>query len=264
MSLRFVILVVALHVAMTSVINLWVFPSEVLHPVYFATAGLVSPTLICNLSMLAVMLILLFRWGELRRKDLNLDPLQIAPALMWLIGAWSTIQLVTLVMMLVQGESPMVSAAWAGNQGLATVGKFLGQIFGNALYEELLFRAFLIPQIVLLLKKRFRKWSWMRCLVLGLVFSQMIFALIHIPNRVMKSHYGSFANFVDDQLMLFVAGLFFATIWLLSGNILIPVVLHSLFNQPTGILSEQGYEVARLAILLALPILWWMSRRQRK
>ena len=263
-SIRFVAAAIGLHVAMTSLINLWAFPRGVFVPLQRATMGLISPTLVASALMAAIMLYFLLKFGELQLKDLDLYASKIPGGLVWLVGGWLLIEGTLLTLHAVNAVPLTIDSRWQGSSAVALVGRLLGQLFGNALYEEVLFRAFLLPQLVLIIKKRFRKWSWWRCLVLGLLISQTVFALIHIPNRIFKGTYQSPTAFVQDQFGLFVAGVVFALIWLLSRNIFVAVGLHALVNAPTSIWSMESYPDAVASLGLVLPILWlrvWWSTR---
>jgi hypothetical protein len=75
-----------------------------------------------------------------------------------------------------------INPSW-GEVGVgAILGLLVAQLFGNALYEGVLFRAVLLDRLVL--KLRDRRWGF----PLALVGSQTIFALLHVPNRLLQGY----------------------------------------------------------------------------
>lgn len=75
-----------------------------------------------------------------------------------------------------------INPSWAEVGVGAILGLLVAQLFGNALYEGVLFRAVLLNQLVL--KLRDRRWGF----PLALVGSRTIFALLHVPNRLLQGN----------------------------------------------------------------------------
>jgi hypothetical protein len=127
------------------------------------------------------------------------------------------------------------SLAWSRaleHSGRGLLGELLGQLFGNALYEEILFRGCLLVQLALWLTPRPQRPD-RRAVLLALVLSQLVFALQHIPNRLAFAAWPDAAAAAGDLAMLLVAGLFFAGVFLRTGNLLVAVGVHALGNCPT-------------------------------
>ena len=75
------------------------------------------------------------------------------------------------------------AVSWAGEwRGLGVtpvIGALLAQLFGNALYEEILFRGVLLRQTYWRLETR--RLTNLQTLVIAIAISQSLFALIHLP-----------------------------------------------------------------------------------
>ncbi len=124
-----------------------------------------------------------------------------------------------------------MNPAWGSAAGAyGALGDWVGQIFGNAPYEELVFRAFWIPQIYLRWPSRFVLVR----LICAVVLSQAFFATIHIGTRVFKGHLGGIELFVN-LLEVFLNGLAFAWIYLRTLNPFVAAAFHALSNYPQPI-----------------------------
>ena len=94
----------------------------------------------------------------------------------------------------------------------------------------------------------------------ALLYMSCLFAVSHIPNRIFT---GSFGNFPLDFILLFTWGLFFAAVYLVSGNLFLVVGIHALMNQPTMV-TETSFPAGLLVALLALILLIVLGIRKRK
>ena len=71
-----------------------------------------------------------------------------------------------------------------------------------------------------------------RALLLGLVLAALVFALSHVPNRLMKERYDSVGSVLLDQGALVLMGTLFGWMLLAGGNLLLVVGIHALVNEP--------------------------------
>ncbi|MEM7202079.1 MAG: CPBP family intramembrane glutamic endopeptidase [Planctomycetota bacterium] len=256
-----------LQAALTSLINLWLFPAEVLNPIAQATKGLLMPTLVANWILLGLVIGgVVMGWGRLRWRDLDLDH-GLRHALLISVAVWVIAQL----LMLATGTTT-VDPRWSQSP-VAQAGNFLAQALGNALYEETLFRAFLIWQVAWWLSRRSsaeRISSGQ--LSVAVIVSQVVFALQHIPNRIMKGAYSSVADVLQDQTQLFLAGVVFAILYVRTRNLWLCVFLHALVNRPSSIFTGDGSELAQIVtgaapftLALAMGVAWlWRTRVARR
>ncbi|MUV56458.1 CPBP family intramembrane glutamic endopeptidase [Halogeometricum sp. CBA1124] len=254
-SWRLLAAVLAVEVVLSAAFNLVVFRSEwfletVFRPVFVATGGLVGPTLLVNaVNVLLVLVGLLILVGGLRLRDLGLERSKLPLAAAVTAGLWATIQVVGATVAYVQTGSVALDPLWSTAGVGAVLGLLVAQLFGNALFEEVLYRAVLLDQLVLKLRHRRRGF------LLALVGSQAVFSLLHVPNRL-------YQGFPLDALlvslgMLFLMGLLFALVYHRTGNLLVAVGVHAVGNAPT-MLVETPVSGNFLTVVLAvvLVVVW--------
>ncbi|MGI8437877.1 MAG: CPBP family intramembrane glutamic endopeptidase [Chthoniobacterales bacterium] len=99
------------------------------------------------------------------------------------------------------------------------LGIFLGQVLGNALFEEIVFRGFLFQQVRSRLLRAGRRPT--TALILGIGTSQAVFAAIHVPLRL-KS--GLALSALPAELpLLFILGVLLALVYWRTGNLFVSV-----------------------------------------
>ena len=123
----------------------------------------------------------------------------------------------------------------------------------NALIEEAGWRGFLLPQLYLRLSTRM---DTRRRLILAMFGAQVLFALMHIPNRLLDQ------RLALDELLLslafvFVLGVFFAGIYLRTGNLFLAIGVHALFNTPTVLFTPVLPSQVILGALTILVLVAW-------
>jgi membrane protease YdiL (CAAX protease family) len=164
---------------------------------------------------------------------------------------WLSAQAVQGFIQLVQTGTVTTEPAWVTRGAPVVLGCLLAQLLGNALYEEIAFRGFLLPQVFSKLEK-WRDHSGLR-LGIALVISQGMFALVHIPIRI----YGGsdIVSLAPNLLYLLFLGCFFAVIYLRTGNLFFAVGVHTLLNAPTAVLGSSNSFVI-LGLGLVLTLMW--------
>ena len=113
----------------------------------------------------------------------------------------------------------------------------LGQLAGNALYEETFYRGFLIPAISRELGNR----PWFAVMASG-----ALFGLMHVPNYLAR----------DLSLLLLVpavlAGILFGAIYLRTNNLMLCIGLHALLNAPAALWDSAVPAVVAPSVVLFL------------
>jgi membrane protease YdiL (CAAX protease family) len=181
---------------------------------------------------------------------------------MFAAALWIIVNLAIIVISLAGGSALSLDPAW--HKPLANIGTFLAQIFGNALYEEIVYRGFLTVQAILLLQ-RFGK---MPAVIGGVLIAQLFFATLHLPTLIA-------AGVSWDQALAFVPqafamGCMLAAIYLLTGNLLLAVAAHALtdsymliFSTPLAKASYAEFVYGMLALALVLGS-WTVNKRKQK
>jgi hypothetical protein len=141
--------------------------------------------------------------------------------LLFILFLWAIVNGAVLCYTLWRSIPLALNPAWA--KPTANAGRFIAQLFGNALYEEVVYRGFLTVQLVLLLMRRLPR---IPALSIAAVAVQAIFAGIHIPMLIASGN--SWPTILSIMPTLFVAGLVLAAIYLLTGNLFVAIGVHAL------------------------------------
>jgi membrane protease YdiL (CAAX protease family) len=209
-------------------VNLWFAPRELYSPLLRASHGLLQPALqVCLPSI--VLYLLLFRAGGLRLRDTGWHRTNLLAGVVATVALWG---LVNGIAMAAVGRD----VAWPEQPAEGTlvfIGKLVAQLFGNALWEETIYRGFFLTQLLILFQKR--GLGPRRRICLAVLLSAVLFAIPHIPNRIYKGEYDGFTDVLLDQGKLLLSGAFLAWTYLRTGNLWWLVGLHSLSYVP-GIL----------------------------
>lgn len=254
------------HFTLTAVVNLVFFAGNAFRPLASATGGLFTGSLLANLVFIAALvLVIILGVGRLRLYDIGLVRRNIMPGLVYTVGLWLVAQIVHLLAGLATYGTVSLNAEWLTYGVGFMIGLLLTQIFGNALFEEIAYRGFLVPQLYLRLE-RLRDRPWKR-LFAALLISQTAFALSHIPNRIYLGM--SAGDIAIDLLMLVGWGILYALLYLRTDNLFLVVGVHALGNTPTTIFATApmltGAGASMLIYLLAVTatFLYPMLRAQQ-
>lgn len=245
----------ALSVALSIAANFVLFKSTWLDAPMRWGQGLISGTLIANLGLILFVVVLcLGLWGGARARDLGLKRTDLEPAVTLTLATWLFLNALNLAAAFASGQIVQTAHEFE-NAAITrkTLGDLLGQLLGNALYEEVLFRAVLLVQFTLWLQLR-RPDRKRGNLCLALLASQAIFALQHIPNRLAFGTWGSSGDVAADMAGVFVSGLFFAGLFVRTRNLLLAVGMHTLANLPSLLCAgpDWVHPVGMAAAMIAL------------
>ncbi len=257
------LIVLGLQMVASLVVNAVIFQGAVIQAlgrVYLATRGLVHPDLVANLVPLVLVVgVGIFGIAGLRPKDLGVTRAAILPAAGATVVFWLGLQAAFGLSSMLQGHLAWYPA-WQKPGAPFVLGELLGQLFGNALAEEAVFRGFLFPQLWLKMRRR---WGRRKASLLAALASQMVFALLHIPNYLFVRHE---RFLVMDLVRLVVNGLILLLVYLAAQNLLVAVGVHALWNVPAPLFEPpQGFTGYLLVVgcTLALAGAWYLWRRSR-
>jgi hypothetical protein len=225
-------------------------------PIVVATGGLVQPTLLLYLPVLLVVIGGVMLWaGRLRIRDLALRRGDLRTGVVVTVGVWLSMQVVGVAVLLWTGAPVRINGTWVTGGALAAIGALVAQLFGNALYEEVVFRAFLLNQFRHKLQRRLtaaRQWS----VLIALVASQGVFALIHVPNRVVGAGL-ALGQLGPTLLLLFVWGTMLAVVYYRTGNLFVAIGIHAFMNTPTMLVGPPDVGIiTAIGLGVVLAALW--------
>ena len=225
----------ALYLTMNLLVVFVLFPSGALGILSGPTAGLVSSTLLANTMMLAIVVGFLHLVGGLSAGDLGLRSTHLPIALGVTFALWLGVNLLQMAYALGKHIPVAVNPDWEKLGAPRMLGILLGQILGNALFEEIMFRGFLFQQMRLRLLRAGRKP--ITALMLGLGTSQAIFAAIHVPLRLKSGM--ALSDLPTELALLFMLGVLLALLYWRTGNLFVAVGIHALSNAPLLAVQEQ-------------------------
>jgi hypothetical protein len=251
-----IVAVVVVASAMTAAFQLNSdFLLGLMSPIIESTDRLIHPTLLVYIPFIAVVIGgLIFWFGGLRLRDVGLvrDDVRLGVAVT--VGTWVLMQATAAAVLLLQGHPLRIHDSWATIGTLAIVGSFLGQLLGNAFFEEVVYRAFLLVQLA----KKFERLvagRSRRAFLLALLVSQTVFALIHVPSRLVQGVPPE--SLFGAVLIPFVFGVLLALIYYRTANLFVVIGLHALINQPVLVVDAGGIVLLPLLLVVLGIVLAW-------
>ena len=241
------------HVLLVAVANLLLFANRVFQPLSASTGGILTGTLVVGLGMILLLIYgVCLRLGRLRPYDIGWIPAHLRSGIIFTLTLWAAAQVVHLSAGLA-AQGSIALAPSVESQGFGVLlGILIGQLFGNALFEELAYRGFLFPQLYLRIHGSGER-PWMR-FVITLLISQALFALVHIPNRLYMGM--TLSELSPDLAMLIGWGVLFTLVYLRTDNLFIVTGIHALGNAPTTLFASipalQGASSSLLIYVLAV------------
>lgn len=236
-------------------LNFVVFKLEFLKSFETMVAGIINRTLIANLfSIIIFVFIILMKFGRLSFFDLGIKKDKVFSAIIGVIILWVIINLVNIVIGIFKDGSLSINYIFTNYKGTVIFGEFIAQLLGNCLLEEIVFRGFLLVQIY----KKFKNSKFK--LFTSILISQMIFALIHIPNRIMQGM--DFTTILQSVILVFFIGVLFSIIYIATDNIFLAVGVHLLWNLPLIIVEQFSGAIIMVVLTLLLSLIFKKTLRK--
>jgi membrane protease YdiL (CAAX protease family) len=254
--------VVALVLAWTAAVmvfaNSYYVPGGVYRILFDGTDGLLSATLqVCLPATLVVLAIIRFvgRFNFASfgfRKSAFVRGVKVA-AIMWLLlNFWAAYKSFT------ETGSIGLSELWR-NRPDEALGVLAGQFLGNALFEETVFRGFLLAQFYAAIRTTSGRDDSSTVLKTVLIVG-VLFMLEHVPNRIMKGDQGG--ELLGELFGIYLAGLLWSWMYVRTGNLFFTIAAHALHNYPTLVMDMPGGDRSAkvTATMLAILIAWMWPR----
>lgn len=229
----------------------YVFPGHKFAPIRNATGGLVQPTLLANLTILAVVVFILACVGRQRPGDLGWSG-SLRTAITGTVSVWLAINAIEAVLALSVG-GPIWNRDWASAPA-KLVGRWMAETVGTAFLEETLFRGVALRQIARCIGTS--SWTATQRWSVALVLSQLLFAIMHIPLLVYVG-----APVLTSLPGLFLAGAALAALYMVTRNLFLCVGVHGLADAPTlividrlNLLESQYFAVLSCTALIAVAL----------
>jgi uncharacterized protein len=223
-----------------------VLPSGVLQAIAKWSHGTLSVTLLINGILLLVVVPVLCGWGRLTLRELGLRPAKLYLAARVTLALWVLLNLGAAAWQVWVGSALQLGVLWQRPGATWMLGDLLGQLLGNALCEEVLFRAVLLRQAYWHLTRVSERRTAM---VIALLVSQALFAGVH--GFTFLSQGATLLSTLAPLAKIMAAGCAFGLLYLASGSLLVTVGVHALANTPT-VLVDDPYGYDNLPLLIAL------------
>ncbi len=131
------------------------------------------------------------------------------------------------------------------------IGSSISQLFGNALFEEFVYRGFFVVQLFLIFKT---KLTNKKALLVSIILSQLIFALVHIPNRILVNMTD---NLLANTIQVFIGGIVGALIFVRTKNLIFLIGFHAFANIPLNLIKTNfSAELVTLVLGIGIAIFW--------
>jgi len=249
-----VVLVLVWTVAVMVFANSYYVPSGAYRGLFDTTGGLLSVTLQMCLPATLVVLALIRGVGRFELAPFGYTQaaffrgIKVAAAMWLLLNLWAAFKSFSV------GEPIGISELWQNRPGEA-IGVLAGQLLGNALFEETVFRGFLLAQFYVAIRTTSGRDDSSSVLKAVLIVG-VLFMLEHIPNRLMKGHTGG--DLLGELFGVYLAGLLWSWMYLRTGNLFFTIAAHGLHNYPTLLLAIPGgnRNAKVTASLLAIFVTW--------
>jgi membrane protease YdiL (CAAX protease family) len=255
------VLLLAVHIVMTVLGNQWFLPSGIWKSPVQLSYGLVTPSLIWGLMYLLVVVCgVLLGLGGRRPTEIGIEWQKLPAGATYTCLLWFGLQMVLAAWYSAFAQSFDVADGWFYVDTLLDMaGSLAGQLLGNALCEEIVFRGFLLMQFALI----FRSWWPQRprtAPIVALLLAAAIFAVQHVPYHLRPDRYVSLTKLASDQLWVFLMGCIFGWIYWQTRNLFFVVGVHALANYPTALWATPGPHAAAnfwfLVLALVCALVW--------
>ncbi|MEA2070467.1 MAG: CPBP family intramembrane glutamic endopeptidase [Asgard group archaeon] len=229
------------------------------------TLGIINPQLIVYILPNFLNILFFIILAKMSLKELGFPGDKTWKGLLIAIGIIFLAEICKLIINIALGIRPLFFSQWTETIFITqTIGNWIGELFGNSLFEEILYRAILFPQLYIFFKRKevFDKNLFNGLLALGT--SQVIFALIHIPSRIIGFGF-SIWDTVLSLLILFGMGWIFAAVYFVTESLLASMIIHGWYNiiffnifTPYSTSVEQ---IIRVVITLIVIISYYLIKR---
>ncbi|MBN2156475.1 MAG: CPBP family intramembrane metalloprotease [Candidatus Lokiarchaeota archaeon] len=241
----------------------FVYPISFFSSIEEVTNGIINSTLIGSLALSLVILVFMIRiGGKVKFSHLGLVPSHLPKGLLIYGGVYVLLNLTLLIINWIVRTRPIWYPYWeeVGSFSIA-FGYLLAQIFGNVLFEEVYFRGFLWAQLSIKFTNLFRNKPVLG-LNIGALVSNLLFALLHIPVRILNGLVGW--DLLLSLLIVFGLGFLFTFVYLITENLFASMAIHILLNV-SFVFFNPIFDASTLCLIITgvLMVVWLIIKLQK-
>ncbi|TFG17673.1 MAG: CPBP family intramembrane metalloprotease [Promethearchaeota archaeon] len=229
------------------------YPYGWFNPIVFATKGIINSTLLGSLAIFLVILVFMIRLaGKVKFTNMGLVIRQIPIGLLVLGVIYIAINLILYIVNVILKITPIWYPYWVDVGSFSvSLGFLIAQIFGNVLFEEVYYRGLLWGQLSIKFTKIFKNKPVLG-LNIGALVANLLFALMHIPNRVLNGILGW--NLILSLFIVFGLGYLFSLAYLITDSLFVSMALHILINVSFALFFPI-YDTSMLCIMISFVML---------
>jgi membrane protease YdiL (CAAX protease family) len=197
--------------------------------------------------------------GKIPFTDMGMTWKKLPVGLLVYAGAYIILNLVLFLLNAVMEISAIWYPYWKeiGSIDIA-LGNLLAQIFGNVLFEEIYYRGFLWAQFSIKFTKMLKNKPVLG-LNIGALLTNTLFALMHIPNRILNGILGW--DLILSLLILLGIGYLFSAVYLITENLFAAMAIHVLLNVSFVLFYPIFTTDTVILIILGLMLIIWATIR---
>jgi membrane protease YdiL (CAAX protease family) len=217
-----------------------------------------------SLVVFALLTWLLLRREGVSASDIGFDADRVRIAVLLVAGMWVVVNAVAVGVLSVFGDPTVGVPRADGSRGVWLV-EVLVQAFFVGIVEEFVYRGYLQSRVVAAVGGSASRWLK----ALGVVLASSLFAVMHLPQRLLVSEM-TIQQAAANVPLLLVVGVALGVLFEVTRNVALVGLLHGtvLNRTPLFVVSFEGADAATgnltLVVLVAVLLAVWLYRRWAK
>ncbi len=211
-------------------------PDSIIWAVQEASGGWINANLVL-FAPLSLIIIggLVMGWGRQGLADLGLRGRWVMQTLLFLIGGWVIVQSMAVAAALLSAGGIAIHPSWNEHGMGVVLGYLVAMVIGTALFEDGVFRGYLLPQFCLRLEQHIAGPT-ARAMT-ALLLCSAIFSLWHLPTIILNRDL-ALAAIIGVLAYMLLGGLMLGLLFLRTGNLPLVIAAHALVNAPTLVVQS--------------------------
>jgi hypothetical protein len=224
-----------------------------------ATRGVITREFVLSLVAIGVLLLLIPLASRIKLDDVGLHRDYLGRGIGVVAMIWGASQVIGVLPRVVANRPVLLDRDFEFGSRWEMAGQFLTAL-GNATFEEIAFRGFLLVQLHLLINRGDRndegRSAW------AAIITAVVANLAMLPGTL---PYPSLEIAATDQGILLLGGIFLCWLYLRTRNLFFVIGVHALLIAPSPVVAGprggvDWYQPLVVAVLAALWALLWPSR----
>ncbi len=236
---------------------LWKQP--LVEEIWRRTGGIVTDLFLADAVRVVVLVVLvLLVVGRIAPAAIGLEKEKLPRGVIIVAAVWGLVQIAVATSSLLRTGMVALHGGWA-DQGLRPVAEFLTSLGGEAFFQEVFWRGYVLAFLV----ERFgRRWSDPSLgAALAIILSQTLYAAFEIPGQIDAGM--PVERLPVTLILLTLTGTYFALLYLRTENLWVAIGVHALSLTALPLFHPAG-DASRVVILVAAILLIPTRKRAAK